>query len=121
MPRFVLVVSRVLLVGTLAAITYLSLTPSPPAPPTGWDKVFHLLAYGALAFLMALSVRSTRLGLTRVLGFVLAIVGYGIIIEFIQHISGRELDVLDMAMNAIGAVAGVSVGAVVKRFGGDRE
>ena len=116
MSRSVLVVSRILLVVVLAAVTYFSLTPSPPSGPDVSDKVMHLSAYIALAFLLVLSFQSRRFGLAQVIMLLAAIIAYGAAIEFVQRLTGRQFEVADMATNAVGAIVGAAIGMVARRI-----
>ena len=116
MPRPVLVSSRILLALVFVAVTVLSLTPSPPSAPGGWDKIGHLVAYLALGFLLVLSVSERRFRLTLVIALVAATIAYGAMIEFVQRMTGRQFDVADMAMNALGAVTGTVLGIAARRI-----
>jgi len=116
MPERLLVASRVLLVIALAAITLLSLSPSAPSAPGGNDKLAHLLAYAAIAFLLVLSARRSPNRVTRLLFSLTATTLYGVAIEFVQQFTGREFDVMDMAANAIGALIGTLLGLVARRI-----
>lgn len=91
--------------GWLALVATLSLIPSPPSPPgpLGWDKAQHALAYGFLAWwwLQALEGR-------RALAVVVALIGYGILIECLQGLSGiRHFSVADMIANTVGVALGL--------------
>lgn len=115
MPRPLVLTARVLLVGTLVLVTYFSLTPSPPTAPAGWDKAWHLAAYLTLAFLLVLSVPTRRFRLKLALLLALATIAYGVLIELIQEATGRQLELADMGMDAIGAVIGAVTGIVFRR------
>jgi len=116
MPELLLRVSRILLAITLISITLLSLSPSAPSTPGGQDKVAHLLAYAALAFLLVLSTRRSPNRVARVLSYLAVTICYGIVVEIVQQFTGRELDVADMAANALGAVIGTLVGLATRRI-----
>ncbi len=119
MHRSLLVTSRVLLIVVLVAVTYFSLTPSPPSPLTGWDKLAHLLSYVALAFLLVLSVPARRFRLTLAIALFFATFAYGVMIEFVQRMTGRQFELMDMVMNIIGAIVGTLSG-IVARWLADR-
>ena len=116
MPSLVLRTSRALLVVTIVGVTYLSLTPAPPATPGGFDKANHVIAYAALAFLLVLSVRRPPNRLVRLLGLVAVTVAYGVAMEIIQRYTGRDLDPMDVAANTIGATIGVAGGLLARRW-----
>ena len=87
----------------VAAVVWLSLTPSPPKVDFEQsDKVGHLLAYGALMFWFAqLYVGQTRL--LYAAGFVVM----GIALEFAQGALGyRSYELVDMAANTLGVLLG---------------
>ena len=115
MPTQVLRASRILLIITLAAITWFSLTPTAPSAPDGADKLRHVVAYALTAVLLVLSIRDLPSRPRRVVIFVAAIIAYGIVIEFLQNFTGRHYDVMDMVANAVGAVAGAIVGIALHR------
>ena len=115
MPERLLLASRILLAIVLAAITLLSLSPSSPSALGGQDKIAHLLAYAAVAFLLVLSARRSPNRLTRVLTLLGITILYGVVIEFVQEFTAREFDVLDMAANALGAVIGTVAGLAARR------
>lgn len=85
-------------------VIYLSLTPAPiEVPVAEGDKLGHLLAYGALMiwFSNVYEKRIPRVVLA--IGFMAT----GIALEFVQRWTGfRTFDVMDMAANASGVLAG---------------
>ena len=87
----------------VAAVVWLSLTPSPPKVDFEQsDKVGHLLAYGALMFWFA-QLYARRARVLCAAGFVLM----GIGLEFAQGALGyRTPEGLDMLANTLGVVAG---------------
>ena len=111
-------VSRILLVLTLVGIAVLSLSPSVPSGPEGGDKIGHVLAYFVLACLMVLSVRRATTRMGRLAGLVAAAIAYGLVMESLQLLVGRQFDLMDMAANTVGALSGAAVGAVVRRKAG---
>jgi VanZ family protein len=70
------------------------------------DKVQHILAYAALAFLPALHERR------RLLAFIApGLVALGILLEFGQLLApGRAFELGDMAADAVGVIAGLLIG-----------
>lgn len=114
MRRSIVTVSRILLVIALVGLTYYSLTPSAPGSPFGSDKVWHALAYAALAFLMVMSLRDAPAQIGRVLILALAVMAYGAAIEALQPYTGRSFDTADMLANVVGVVVGAGSGLVVR-------
>jgi VanZ family protein len=88
----------------VAAIVWLSLTPSPPALDfTASDKLGHLAAYGLLMFWFSLLYVRNR---TRAL-YGIAFLALGVGLEIIQGMTGyRSYDLADMAANSAGVVLG---------------
>ena len=88
----------------VAAIVWLSLTPSPPALDFAQgDKVGHLAAYGVLTFWFCLLYPRAK---TKLL-YGLAFIAMGVGLEIIQGMTGyRTYDVLDMAANSAGVLLG---------------
>ena len=88
----------------VAAIVWLSLTPSPPALDfTASDKLGHLGAYGVLMFWFCMLYPSRRARVVFGAGFV----AMGVGLEVIQGMSGfRSYDLADMAANGAGVVLG---------------
>jgi len=119
MPERLLEAFRFLLAVTAVAITDLSLSPSAPSARGGNDKLAHLLAYAAIAFLLVLSARRSPNRFLHVLTVLGVTIVYGIVIEFVQQFTGREFDVVDMAANALGAVIGTVAGLATRRLIGD--
>ena len=85
-----------------AAIVWLSLVPSPPHIDVAQgDKLGHFAAYGALMFWFAALYPARRLV------FAIGFIALGIALELAQGMSGyRTFDVLDMAANTAGVLAG---------------
>lgn len=94
----------------VAAVVWLTLTPSPPQPAFTFfamDKVGHLLAY---ALLMGWFMQLYR-GRAR-LGFGLALVALGVVLEGLQGALGaRHFEYADMAANATGVALAALLGA----------
>jgi VanZ family protein len=87
----------------VAAVVYLSLTPSlPTVSVEGGDKLGHFCAYGLLAYWFCqFYFRRARLA------YLLAFVAMGVVLEFAQRATGyRNFELADMAANTVGVVAG---------------
>lgn len=95
--------------GLALVVAVATLTPSDhmPAAP-GSDKLHHFLAFGAVAFPMALARPAAFLWI------VMAVSAYGGIIEIIQPFMGRHGDVRDAVTNALGALTGGASGALLR-------
>jgi VanZ family protein len=94
----------------VAAIIWLSLTPSPPKlGVTLGDKLGHLAAYGTLMFWFCqlYARRPTRAA------YAAAFAVMGIALEFIQDATGyRSFELLDMVANAAGVALGWGLAAL---------
>ena len=88
----------------VAAIVWLSLTPSPPALDfTASDKLGHLAAYGVLMLWFCMLYPKRRARVLCGVGFV----AMGVGLEIVQGMTGfRTYDALDMAANSAGVVLG---------------
>jgi VanZ family protein len=88
----------------LVTIVYLSVAPVPLSlPPSGGDKLGHLLAYAAAMFWFAQIYEEfyPRLMIAA------ALVGLGIGLEFVQALTNyRTFDYVDMAADAAGVAIG---------------
>ena len=92
-------------------IFYLSSQPSIDAPALfpGQDKLFHLIVFGILGFLVMGALQASHEGYpTRQAWLVaLAVMLYGILDEFHQYfVPGRSADVYDVLADAIGGLLG---------------
>lgn len=97
---------RGLLALLLVVITWLALSPVPPSTvDTGWDKLNHLLAFAALAFVCVWALwRQPRQWL--LLSAVL--LAYGGAIEIAQGLlPPRQPDGLDMLADGVGVLLGL--------------
>ena len=113
MRTAVIVVARVLLIATLAAVTWTSLSPADrlPATPNISDKVLHLAAYALLGVVATLAQRRPRVLLTIAL-----LTAFGLVIEVLQGRTGyRDFDLRDLLADALGAAFGVLLVAVLRR------
>jgi VanZ family protein len=92
----------------VAYVLYVSLIPEPPGPDgPWWDKIGHTLAY---TFLMLWFAQLYVAGRTK-LWIALALIGFGIAIEFAQEQTGyRHFEVADMGADAIGVALGWLLG-----------
>jgi VanZ family protein len=97
----------------VAAVVWLSLTPSPPEVEFEQsDKVGHFIAYGALMFWFS----QLYAGRTRLL-YGAGFVAMGVALEFAQHALGyRTLDRADMAANTLGVLLGWVAALILPRI-----
>jgi VanZ family protein len=80
------------------------------------DKVFHMLSYSGLAFLLAWAIPTfPRHKLLNVLLAGLLAISYGIVDEFSQIPFGRHADIYDWIADSIGVVVGLTAYAMVRR------
>ena len=88
----------------VAAIVWLSVTPSPPEIDVeNADKLEHVIAYGTLTFWFCQLHAARRAQLAFVIGFI----AMGVALEFVQGaLAYRTFDTADMLANTIGALAG---------------
>ncbi|OQR92739.1 hypothetical protein ACHHYP_03303 [Achlya hypogyna] len=102
--RTIRTVWRVVGVGGVGLLLYLSLTPRvvalPPTGGVGGDKIGHAAAYAVLMFWWAqLDSCKPRLATALIL--------LGVVLEFLQGATGyRSFDFGDMAANATGVILG---------------
>jgi VanZ family protein len=98
-------------------VSILTLMPGKDVPEVGWldkipnfDKLVHAGLFGALAFLFSLpyfkSPSSQRQKLNHFIRITLAVIIWGITVEFLQKyfIPGRDFELLDWAADSLGAV-----------------
>lgn len=113
MRTSVIVVARVLLIASLAAVTWTSLAPADrlPATPNVSDKVLHVAAYALLGVVAALAQRRPR-----VLPTIVLLTAFGLVIEVLQGRTGyRDFDLRDLLADALGAAVGALLVAVLRR------
>jgi VanZ family protein len=91
-------------------IAVLTLAPVPSGGPAGSDKVYHVLAFAALAFPLPL-VRPRW-----TVWVILGVIAYGSVIEVIQPFFGRQAEWADLVADAIGAVVGAVTGTALSRY-----
>jgi VanZ family protein len=97
----------------VAAIVWLSLTPSPPKVDfQESDKLGHFIGYGSLMFWFSqLYLR----GMTRA-AYATAFVAMGVVLEFAQGALGyRSSEILDMVANATGVALGWGAALILPR------
>ena len=97
----------------VAAIFWLSLTPSPPQiDVAAGDKLGHLAAYGVLMLWFCQLYTTAR---TRLL-YGAAFIAMGVGLEVLQAMLGyRTYDVLDMAANSVGVLLGAAAAVLIAR------
>ena len=101
-------------VGLMAAIWFVSGTPSPPRlPGSVSDVTAHFLAYGALGAAMLRGVSGAEWARVGVGGALLAAAlgaAYGVTDEFHQSfVPGRTPELRDVAADALGSAAGAGL------------
>jgi VanZ family protein len=95
-----LIALSAVLIGSLYPIDKL-----PEGTPEISDKVLHLAAYFSIAWLALLASKTGA----RMTIYVLISFFFGIIIEFLQPITGRAFEFADMAANASGIVIAIII------------
>ncbi|MEI2565160.1 VanZ family protein [Vibrio metoecus] len=91
------------------AITVLSLYPLDNLPSVpGTDKTHHFIAYGALAFPVALARPE------KWLLFIVGFLGYSGFIELVQPYVNRYGEWLDLGANGLGLVVGISIASFAR-------
>ena len=106
--RFIFLALAILWAGV---IFYLSSQPSIDTPSLfpGQDKLFHMVAFGILGFLLMGGMKITSSSYqTRQVGFVVVLVVlYGLLDEFHQYfVPGRTMDIYDALADAAGGLLG---------------
>ena len=101
----------VLALGWAGVIFYLSSQPGIDTPLLfpGQDKLFHLIAFGLLGFLLIGSMKTTRRGYrTMHVWIVVGLVAlYGVLDEFHQYfVPGRSVEFNDALADAAGGLLG---------------
>lgn len=102
MDKTIILLFRVTLVFVVLLILYFTTTSTQyEAAQSINDKVSHALAFLVLSFLADYAFPLSRFNLFKVL----ALIGYGILIECIQYfLSYREFSLLDMIGDGVGIV-----------------
>lgn len=103
---------RALLAGLVLGTCWLAFDPGPPAAiDTGWDKLNHVVAFSSMAFSARFAFPNGRIP-----AIVLGLLAFGIFIELVQtQIPGRSAEVLDVAADAVGILAGLAAARVWQR------
>lgn len=93
----------------VALIAWGELTAHPPELAEYiWDKAEHFTAYFGLAAMATLA-----LGLRRLLAWALVgVIALGGLLELLQGLMGRDMELGDFIANTIGVLAGLAVAAV---------
>ena len=100
------IIARLLAAGVAVAIVVLSLTSKTDIPgSTGVDKLDHLLAYAVLALLLGIGL--SQPSLPAVFAVAAGCLLYGALLEVLQHLVGRDMDLLDLAFDAAGIALGL--------------
>ncbi len=90
-------------------ITVLSLYPADSLPSVpGTDKTHHFIAYGALAFPVALARPE------KWLLFIVGFLGYSGVIELVQPYVNRYGEWLDLGANGLGLVVGILIASFAR-------
>lgn len=107
-------INLVLFVPTAIAVMVLCLLPGADVPGVGLDdKIEHVAAYATLAILGLNAFPRWREGISLLMGLFLM----GVTLEWLQLlVPGRSADVVDMAANVGGLIAGASLRVVAVRF-----
>lgn len=75
-----------------------------------WFNVGHLPAYFVLTALsVSWNTACSKLDLYRLLWIGAAVYGFSFVVEFLQPLVGRTFSVMDLAMNALGVLAALSL------------
>jgi VanZ family protein len=92
----------------VGVVTVLSLTPVKHVPDLGflvYDKFLHLSCYFVIAILACLA--GSKWNMRYLLCFMTLLISVGI--EFLQPITGRSFDELDMVANLLGIIIAICV------------
>lgn len=99
----------------IAVLVLALLPPTQPLPTTGWDKANHVLAFLVLGWLGRRAYARQRTWV------VLALVGYGVLIELLQGMTSyRDADPMDVLADSIGLLAAMALDWLFSRAGGQR-
>ena len=105
---------RVLVLLLIAAISFLALSPHPPAGlSTGWDKSNHALAFGSLGFCGFWCLATQR---ERWVELPLALLVFGGVIELLQlQVPGRTGEWPDLLADSVGIALGLLIAVGLQR------
>ena len=104
---------KVLAILYLVLVVLLSLLPTSDFPDipyfTGEDKGIHFCMYFGLGFMACWSLEMSSRRVTSYLPLLGGVFLWGVIMEILQQLMayGRSMDILDMAANLAGALAGL--------------
>ena len=107
---------HLLLVLYVAALLAATLTPVPGSvyPPSGFDKLVHVVLFAGLAFLISWNVRSENYAIGAVVSLVLTVVAAAMI-EAVQGVLPfRDADGGDLLAGAVGAGLGIAMAGVLR-------
>jgi len=95
----------------IVGVSFLAFMPGDEVPvSTGWDKSNHALAFFVLAGLATCSW-PTASAWQRCLG----LIGYGVLIECVQYLVGRDAALLDVFADSIGLAIWQAVMLITRR------
>ena len=105
--------SRIALAALVVAVSWLAWSPAPPPEASsGSDKLDHFAAFGSLAFVAVLGV-----GWHAWQRIALALLGYGVLIEFVQaFIPTRTAEALDVLADSVGITLGLAATRLILRL-----
>ena len=109
---------RILLALAALSILILSLIPMPSHILEEWhfsDKLSHFAAYLVLGFLTFISFKHKSKLKIFLLAFS-ASFSFGGLIELLQFLTPRQPELMDLAVNFAGSLAGAAAGAVISRL-----
>jgi VanZ family protein len=74
------------------------------------DKVIHLLLFCILSFLWSEYAKSKHSYKTiHIIFIIFSSILYGVVLEYIQHYTGRDFDPADMLANGSGVIVGILI------------
>ncbi len=73
------------------------------------DKILHFVGYAALAMVLVLALRPKAY-----IPGLLALVAFGVAIEFLQPLNSRGFEVADMVADAVGVAVGAGIGLLTR-------
>jgi VanZ family protein len=98
----------------LVGITLFSLFLAASPRVGGGDKVAHGVAYATWSFLSLYALGGTLSRWKRLLIVVVVCVLYGGLMEWIQPLVGRNMDLMDGVADAAGAIIGTAIAGLVQ-------
>ena len=95
---------QIILALYMIVIATLSLWPGESAPSLNlWDKLQHFGAYGLMGVLICWALDKRKQRLTALAGAM----GFGLLMEVAQGVTGRDASLLDASANGLGLIGGV--------------